>query len=99
MWRQERQQSANAIGSTASGPTVRARTILSFRRLPYAAFMSRKERGCAKSIAVFTSKRRFAFWIGSLFVYVSDRTGIEAVISADDLELTGVNFGFENRHL
>jgi hypothetical protein len=58
--------------------------------------MSRKERGCAKSIAAFTSKRRFAFWTGSLFVHESDRAGIEAVISADHLELAGINSWFEN---
>src|SRR6188474_664790 len=90
MWRRARQQSANATGSTAFGRAARARTIRSFRRLPYSAFMSRKETGRAKSKTV-------CFFTGSLFVQESDRAGIEAVISADHLQLTGVNLGLQNR--
>jgi len=43
------------------------------------------------------SARLYAFVNGLLFFRESDRPGIETVISADHLELTGINFGFENR--
>jgi hypothetical protein len=58
----------------------------------------RAKKEAAQNQLRYLQAKDVCFLDRSLFVHESDRAGIEAVISANYIELTGINFGFENGH-